>query len=657
MEPTNKGPKACTTCAKAKARCIPARDRDSKCQRCQRLNKECVSQRPAPPRPKKAPKRSRVAELEKRLDELSSQFAEGGVVAALHSGARPSAVAAAAAASTASSTTAIEQRSVPERLGQQQQQQQQRKRKKCDSVVTFEYLFPSPRSESAEASGWSSEAGCNDCVPGSGSGGAPSSSSPSSSSVDQLWPAAPEAEALLLQYHETHAPLTPFVVIPRHLTAAELRRQRPFLWRVVMMVSCFFDGPRQHRLGKEVLAEFATTAVLDGNKSLEMLQGLLLMIGWMNFSLRSAQLTNLVYLARSLTVSASSPGLPCGAESKVTEAKWGELEYVRAYLGTYYVNAIVFNTNKKADAFMNTSQLDAFCNLLSSPGEYPSDIYLVKLVRIQMLSQSISMAMTFDPAQPPPMQLPLTMVVQDFQQQIEAYRASLPPHLADNGTLQCHIAISQILLADISISDAHCSALAISHQDRIQLLWSCLRSLRRYYTVHGAIKCDQVQDTEQRHFLGLTALDLAYAIVTGIKMLLVRVPGWDPQSIVSELGIREMVDEEIQAVAAVVARRQSGRWEEEDPLGRMHKLLQYGRDLIDLQLQKLRMEEGVGSGGADAASAATPAVVASKDGGQGWMMMGMEDLDDDLWQSFMNETAWSLSGEPMMTDAFADVAV
>ncbi|PTB81173.1 hypothetical protein M440DRAFT_1345745 [Trichoderma longibrachiatum ATCC 18648] len=515
MEPTNKGPKACTTCAKAKARCIPARDRDSKCQRCQRLNKECVSQRPAPPRAKKAPKRSRVAELEKRLDELSSQFAEGGVVAALNPAPGSS------ASASASSAATTRQPSVTERPGQQQQQQ--RKTKKCDGLVTFEYLFPSPRSESAEASGWSSEVGCNDCAPGSGSGGAPSSSS---LSVDQLWPTASEAEALLLQYHETHAPLTPFVVIPRHLTAAELRRQRPFLWRVVMMVSCFFDGPRQHRLGKEVLAEFATMAVLDGTKSLETLQGLLLMIGWMNFSLRSAQLTNLLYLARSMAVNGSSPGLPCGADSKATEVKWGELEYIRAYMGTYYVNAIVFNTNKKADAFMNTSQLDAFCNLLSSPGEYPSDMYLVKLVRIQMLSQSISMAMTFDPAQPPPMQLPLTMVVQDFQAQIEAYRASLPPHLADNGTLQCHLAISQILLADISISDPHCAALAISHQDRIQLLWSCLRSLRRYYTVHGAIKCHQVNDTEQRHFLGLTALDLAYAIVTGIKMLLVRVPGW-----------------------------------------------------------------------------------------------------------------------------------
>lgn len=82
---------------------------------------------------------------------------------------------------------------------------------------------------------------------------------------------------------------------------------------------------------------------------------------------------------------------------------------------------------------MNTSQLDNYCNLLTSPGEYHSDQYLARLVKIQMLSQSISMAMMFDPAQQQqPMQLPLTMVIQTFQEQIDAYRASLPPHLVDN---------------------------------------------------------------------------------------------------------------------------------------------------------------------------------------------------------------------------------
>lgn len=307
---------------------------------------------------------------------------------------------------------------------------------------------------------------------------------------------------------------------------------------------------------------------------------------------------------------------------------------------------------------MNTSQLDAFCNVLEASREYPSDVYLAKLARIQMLSQSISMAMTFDPAQPQPMQLPLTMVVQTFQDQIEACRASLPPHLVDNSTLQLHLAISEILLADISISDPHCSAIVLPLNDRIHLLWACLRSLRRFYDIHGASKCCDINGSERRHFLGLNASDLAYAIITGIKLLLVRLPGWDPRFIVAELGVREMLEHEIADVGEVVARRDSDRWPEEDPLGRMHKLLKYGRDLVDLQLQKLMLETEPGSSSDSASASVSPPAVVGKDGGggggagQGWMMMGMEDLDDDLWQSFMNDTALGLSAEAMILDTF-----
>lgn len=209
------------------------------------------------------------------------------------------------------------------------------------------------------------------------------------------------------------------------------------------------------------------------------------------------------------------------------------------------------------------------------------------------------------------------------------------------------MAISEILLADMSISDSHCSSVGLSLEDRIQLLWSCLRALRRFYTTHAAVKCCDISDKEQRNFLGLNASDLAYAIITGIKMLIIRLPGWDPRYIVSELGIRELLDREIEVLGAVVARRESDRWMEEDPLDRMYKLLKYGRDLVDMQLQKLGMEMD-----SDSASLSPPSVVNRREDGSGWMMMGMEDLDDDLWQSFMNDTAWSLNGEPMVMDAF-----
>lgn len=116
-----------------------------------------------------------------------------------------------------------------------------------------------------------------------------------------------------------------------------------------------------------------------------------------------------------------------------------------------------------------------------------------------------------------------------------------------------------------------------------------------------------------------------------------------------------MLEKEIEDVGQVVARRKSDRWPEEDPMDRMHKLLMYGRDLVSMHLQQVaaEMEAGGDNSSRQAPmSSSTPATVNKGESGQGWVMAGMEDLDDDLWQNFMNDTAWNLNGEPMVMDSF-----
>ncbi|KAK8083589.1 hypothetical protein PG996_002370 [Apiospora saccharicola] len=54
------GPRACLTCAKAKARCIPCSN-PLKCERCERLNKQCIKQVPAPPRLRREPRNTSMA--------------------------------------------------------------------------------------------------------------------------------------------------------------------------------------------------------------------------------------------------------------------------------------------------------------------------------------------------------------------------------------------------------------------------------------------------------------------------------------------------------------------------------------------------------------------------------------------------------------------
>ncbi|PHH84396.1 hypothetical protein CDD83_2002 [Cordyceps sp. RAO-2017] len=537
MQATHKGPKACTTCAKAKARCIPRADGGEKCERCYRLQKDCLSRPPAPPRIKRRPKRSRVAELEKRLNELSSQF---------------------------------EGQQVVSQQQQQQQPQQQHPPKHpakesengsaaAGELLNLEHFFPSPSStgvESNEASAWSPEA-----LP----------------PWDSPWPLTNEADVLLLQYRDVFAHLYPFVVIPPYLSASDLRADRPFLWKVVMMVGCIFDGARQVKMGEEMLVDVSKAAFVDGTKTLDLLQALELLIAWFHFALKSSQLTNLLFLARSMCVNLSSMSSACD------EASYSCLDYVRACAGAYYLNTLVFTTNKRTDVFMSTSQLDGHCKVLETTMEYPSDEYLVKLVRIQQLSQTIALTMTFDTASPA-MSLPLAMVVESFQDQLDTFRVTLPAHLAANPTMQCHLSVAEVLLTDVAISDPHCEASNLPLADRLQLLWASMRSLRSFFKVRFASS-----ELERPRFLPVIVSDTAYVFITGIKLLTLQVPGWNLEQIGKELALDQMLTRQILDLTAIIEKRKGGllstdRGGLEDPLERLLRLLKTAQELVALQL-------------------------------------------------------------------------
>lgn len=82
---------------------------------------------------------------------------------------------------------------------------------------------------------------------------------------------------------------------------------------------------------------------------------------------------------------------------------------------------------------MNTTNLDMCCRVLETNMQYPSDAYLIKLVRIQQLVQSISITMAEDNLGQTTNKVPLTMVVQSFEEQLRQYRESLNPQFSDNG--------------------------------------------------------------------------------------------------------------------------------------------------------------------------------------------------------------------------------
>lgn len=88
----------------------------------------------------------------------------------------------------------------------------------------------------------------------------------------------------------------------------------------------------------------------------------------------------------------------------------------------------IFTTNKKPDAFMNTSYLESCCRVIEEKMEYPTDELIAYLIRTQQLSQSISMTLAFRNTS-----LPLSMIIKSFQEQIGQLRASIPESVKKHG--------------------------------------------------------------------------------------------------------------------------------------------------------------------------------------------------------------------------------
>lgn len=81
---------------------------------------------------------------------------------------------------------------------------------------------------------------------------------------------------------------------------------------------------------------------------------------------------------------------------------------------------------------MNSPYLETCCQVLERQMEYPSDGYLVQLVRIQQLGQAIVVAFSLRSAGIQ-MDLSTSFMVENFSQRIAQFKAQLPEHLHSDG--------------------------------------------------------------------------------------------------------------------------------------------------------------------------------------------------------------------------------
>ncbi|KAE8420988.1 hypothetical protein BDV36DRAFT_292664 [Aspergillus pseudocaelatus] len=326
---------SCATCAQSKRKCV-VRAAGGPCQRCHQTNKECTPAKTVRRRgiTKKPASTSKANRLEEKIDGLVSLMNDAKAFS---------------------------------KLGINQ---------KNDLVPTSEHGYPLNHPDADQS---------NTCTPATiGSICSPGISGLSSH----------ESEECLNHFRTFKLQYFPFVHIPSEKSAVQLRKERPFFWLCVMAISTKSTA-HQHELGLRIRQIVAQEMVVQSDKSIDLLLGLLTFIGWASYQFHQFHpkpfLSVFTHLATSLVfdlglnkpVQVMTPTFNLNQCPRPSTPR--TMEERRAALGCYLVTSIISSFLQQIETFRWTPHLEESLRILDEQKQCANDEILVQLVRMRLI--------------------------------------------------------------------------------------------------------------------------------------------------------------------------------------------------------------------------------------------------------------------------------
>ncbi|KIX94678.1 uncharacterized protein Z520_09724 [Fonsecaea multimorphosa CBS 102226] len=533
--------RACRPCVQIKAKCVPLEGSiNSICVRCHRLGKPCTTPAPLPRKRRNNGKPTRVAQLEEKINTLTNLLTS-------NDGPPPARLDPVAAPSGSS------QHSQPAHPPISESGSGDPNGLWSASLLTPTLTPPTGgRNNNAETIQAQSTATHAICCGKTMKLVEPAGVNAGGHFRVTL---APVLEEKLFSDFRTQMNIHfPFVVIPPQATAVSLREEKRFLFRTCITAAAQADPPLLRQLADDLMRYIGEHILMKGEKSLDLLQGLLVFCSWFQYyNHNNPQVMNLLHLA---TAMATDLGLnrpkqpavlaPIGMVVDAAEMFHGKLvnngvqtfDDRRALLGVYYLSGHFSSCFRRSDPMSWTQHLEDCCNALVAAAEYPSDIYAVQLVRlhrvIEVYSPSLGLMTTSN--------VPLQSLMRCLERDLQQYQESIPSSLAGNNLFQMQIQSAYLCLYEtifaVQVERAY---------HRAEALHACLSHISQFF--------DSLEAIPWRYVPNLTFsfwLNLVHALVVLAKMSFLVLDGWDLQSVRdSEMNFPSTVDRLVQKLETV----------------------------------------------------------------------------------------------------------
>lgn len=374
----SKTQRACKACRSLKVRCLPSQEGEI-CQKCSRSGAECIFEEQRPRRKRDRPdSRARVAALERKLEEVIAQVSQSNNVG------------------LSGSNNGNDEYIVNARIDASQKSQ-------IDGAP-WNKAPHTPESQTRD--GYTSHASD---TPGSFSG-------PSFTATSAFTPylndgATPEILISLGQlsigdvehyvgiFREMCA-YFPFMVIAPGASVYTLLKDRPLLLHAVLAVSTSSEVRLQKVLEKSFKEIMLSRLVLEAEKSIDLLQSILICMAWGHFFHvpKRDQSYQLLQMAIALCVDLGLNLTPSMAMQKIGlhlghfqpsgdvggDEFWSR-EARRAFLGCYYVSTMNNWIWAKPNTLEYSEYILQCAKSISEAPEYPTDELVLPLIQLQQI--------------------------------------------------------------------------------------------------------------------------------------------------------------------------------------------------------------------------------------------------------------------------------
>ncbi|KAK8090054.1 hypothetical protein PG997_005015 [Apiospora hydei] len=395
-----KRPRACEACRGLKVKCEPdPANPEGPCKRCAKAGRNCVVTQPTRKRQKKTD--SRVAELEKKIDALTAslQATRGGVPGG-----------------------PAHQPSPEEQNGFINAQYQTAQRSwgpppaqnPAHQYATekHDHIFTPPAAAGQKRKFAESRDHSFDVARDSPGRSSKGHDYFNPDVVDRGVLTMDQADAYFARYNDHMIAHLPAVVFPREMTAADLRKSKPLLFLSVMAAASSEVYSVQRPLVKELTQIFAEKVIINGEKSLEMVQALQVSVIWYYPPEHFEELKfyQMVHVGAVMAIDVGLGRRRNNPKSRFVPYTWqnhplrkdplpdpSAIECRRAWLACYFLASNVAMALHRPNLVRWTSFMTECMDILeSSPEAAPTDKYLCHLVWTHRLAEEVGIQFSMD---------------------------------------------------------------------------------------------------------------------------------------------------------------------------------------------------------------------------------------------------------------------